>query len=76
MIKISKRLEAISSLVPINTNIIDVGCDHAYLDIYLTLNNSNKCLATDINKNALKCKSLFILKLLLDIVYNIFIVIL
>ena len=35
MIKISKRLEAISSLVPINSNIIDIGCDHALLDIYL-----------------------------------------
>lgn len=50
---LSKRLQAVATLVDINSNVIDVGCDHAYLDIYLTLNNNNKCLATDINKNAL-----------------------
>lgn len=50
---LSKRLEAVATLVDINTRVIDVGCDHAYLDIFLTLNNDNKCIATDINKNAL-----------------------
>ena len=35
MIKLSKRLEAISSLIPNNSKIIDVGCDHGLLDIYL-----------------------------------------
>ena len=50
---LSDRLKAVATLVDIGTDVIDVGCDHAYLDIYLTLNNSNKCLATDINKNAL-----------------------
>ena len=35
MIKLSKRLEAISSLVPNNSKIIDIGCDHGLLDIYL-----------------------------------------
>ena len=54
MIKLSKRLEAISSLVPVNSNIIDVGCDHALLDIYLYQNKiSNKIIASDINTNAL-----------------------
>lgn len=54
MIKISKRLEAISSLVPINSNIIDIGCDHALLDIYLYQKKiSNKIIASDINANAL-----------------------
>ena len=54
MIKISKRLEAISSLVPINSNIIDIGCDHALLDIYLYQKKiSNKIIASDINSNAL-----------------------
>ena len=42
MIKISKRLEAISSLVPINSNVIDIGCDHALLDIYLYQNKISK----------------------------------
>ena len=50
---LSKRLEAVATLVDINKRVIDVGCDHAYLDIFLTLNNDNKCIATDINKNAL-----------------------
>ena len=54
MIKISKRLEAISSLVPINSNIIDIGCDHALLDIYLYQKKiCNKIIASDINANAL-----------------------
>ena len=54
MIKLSKRLEAISSLVPINSSIIDIGCDHALLDIYLYQNKiSTKIIASDINKNAL-----------------------
>ena len=50
---LSNRLKAVATLVDIGVKVIDVGCDHAYLDIYLTLNNDNKCLATDINKNAL-----------------------
>lgn len=50
---LSKRLHAVATLVEINSRVIDVGCDHAYLDIYLTLNNNNKCIACDINKNAL-----------------------
>lgn len=51
--KISKRLKLIASLVDKKANVIDVGCDHALLDIFLTLNNENKCLASDININAL-----------------------
>ena len=51
---LSKRLQAIATLVDIDSKVIDVGCDHALLDIYLTLNNGNKCIATDINKNALE----------------------
>ena len=54
MIKLSKRLEAISSLVPINSSVIDIGCDHALLDIYLYQNKiSKKIIASDINENAL-----------------------
>ena len=50
---LSKRLQAVATLVDVGRKVIDVGCDHAYLDIYLTLNNENKCIATDINENAL-----------------------
>jgi len=55
MINISKRLQLVASFIPDNSYIIDVGCDHALLDIYLatTLNNI-KILATDINQNPLK----------------------
>ena len=53
MIKLSKRLEAISSLIPINSNVIDVGCDHALLDIYLYQQKMvKKIIASDINANA------------------------
>ena len=51
--KLSKRLEAVATLVEVGKRVIDVGCDHAYLDIYLTINNNNACVATDINQNAL-----------------------
>lgn len=51
---LSKRLQAVATLVDVGVRVIDVGCDHAYLDIYLTINNDNECLATDINKNALE----------------------
>lgn len=55
MIKLSKRLEAISSLVPNNSKIIDIGCDHGLLDIYLYQKKiSPKVIASDINENALK----------------------
>lgn len=50
---LSKRLQAVATLVDVGFKVIDVGCDHGYLDIYLTLNNENKCLAIDINENAL-----------------------
>ena len=50
---LSKRLQAVATLVDIDSRVIDVGCDHAYLDIYLTLNNGNTCIASDINEKAL-----------------------
>lgn len=54
MIKLSKRLDAISSLIPINAKVVDIGCDHALLDIYLYQKKiSNKLIAADINENAL-----------------------
>ena len=51
--KLPKRLQEIANLVDKDTKVIDVGCDHALLDIYLTINKKNNCIATDINKNAL-----------------------
>ena len=67
MIKLSRRLEAISSLVPVNAKLIDVGCDHALLDIYLYQKKiSNKIIATDVNANALNNAKENIKKVKLD----------
>ena len=52
--KLSKRLELVASFVPNNSSIIDVGCDHAYLSIYLANNKDNiRILATDIKEGPL-----------------------
>lgn len=52
---ISSRLKLIASFVDDNSNIIDVGCDHALLDIFLALTKKNvKIIASDINKGPLE----------------------
>ena len=50
----SKRIRILASLVEPNKNIVDIGCDHALLDIYLSLYNHNSCIATDINEKAIQ----------------------
>lgn len=51
---LSKRLKAIADLVPLNAKVIDIGTDHAYLPIYLYLNDITKDItATDISQNVL-----------------------
>ena len=53
--KISKRLKQIASYVDDNSHIIDVGCDHALLSIYLVENKKNiKIVASDINEGPLQ----------------------
>ena len=50
----SKRLLAIASFINKNDKVIDVGCDHGYLGIYLKQNNlCSNILLTDLRKNAL-----------------------
>ena len=51
--KLSKRLQAISDLIPENSKVIDVGADHALLDIYLTKYKNCVCLAIDKSETAL-----------------------
>ena len=52
---LSRRLKAIADLVDSNKRLVDVGCDHALIGIYLLLNKKvTKVLAIDNNKNALK----------------------
>ena len=47
--KINDRLKTIGDLVEANSFCLDVGCDHALLDIYLVKKNKNiKCIASDI----------------------------
>ena len=49
--KISKRLRVIGDLVSDNSFILDVGCDHALLDVYVVLNKKNvRAIASDINE--------------------------
>ena len=54
MNKLSKRLGVISSFVEDNSRVIDIGCDHGLLSIYLVNKYKNiKVIASDINRNAL-----------------------
>ena len=54
MIKLSNRLLAIANNIDKNDKVIDIGCDHGYLSIYLKVVNKNKVvIASDINENAL-----------------------
>lgn len=50
---LSKRLETIANMIPKGSHIIDVGCDHGLLSIYLVLEKECTALATDINTKAL-----------------------
>lgn len=52
--KLSKRLETVAQLVEKNRSIIDIGCDHALLSIYVALNkNPKKVIASDNKKGPL-----------------------
>ena len=52
--KISKRLEAISDFIEETDRLIDIGCDHAILDIYLCEKYENiNIIASDIHEGAL-----------------------
>ena len=52
--KLSKRLKTICDFVPNKSKIIDVGADHALVDIYLTKEKQCTCLATDISKKCIE----------------------
>lgn len=54
MTRLSKRLKSLALFVDKNDSLVDIGCDHALLSIYLTENKlCNKVIASDINTNAL-----------------------
>ncbi|MEG0826343.1 MAG: tRNA (adenine(22)-N(1))-methyltransferase TrmK [Bacilli bacterium] len=46
---LSLRLLTIADMIPNNSKIINIGTDHALLEIYLTLNKNVHCLGLDIN---------------------------
>lgn len=53
--KINKRLKRVASFVDDNSYLIDVGCDHALLCIYLVKNKNNiKCIASDLREGPLE----------------------
>ena len=53
--KINARLKKIGDLVEANSFCLDIGCDHALLDIYLVNQNKNiKAIASDIAEGPLE----------------------
>ena len=54
MTKLSKRLASLIPFFKGEDNVVDVGCDHGYLSIYLKNNCLvNSVIASDVNENAL-----------------------
>ena len=54
MNKLSKRLQVVADFIEDNSKIVDIGCDHGLLSIYLANKYSNiKIIASDVNSNAL-----------------------
>ena len=52
--KINQRLKKIGDLVEANSFCLDVGCDHAFLDIYLVERNDNiHAIASDVKEGPL-----------------------
>lgn len=53
---LSKRLESLVKYVDKSDRVIDIGCDHALLDIHLIKNNYlDKLIVSDVHKDALNC---------------------
>ena len=53
MINLSKRLSVIASLIDKDDDTLDIGCDHALLDIYLSNKYDKVCYASDLRESAL-----------------------
>ena len=65
--KINPRLETIGKLVPSSSLVLDLGCDHAYLPLYLVKNRGfKKVYASDNKEGPLKIAALNIHKMNCD----------
>lgn len=53
MIKLSNRLQEISNYIKKEDNVIDIGCDHALLDIYLAKKYDKTFIASDLREGAI-----------------------
>lgn len=54
IIKVSKRIETIASMIDRNSIMADIGTDHGYLAIYaVQIGKASHCYASDINANPL-----------------------
>lgn len=53
MINLSKRLRKISDYIERDDTVLDVGCDHALIDIYLSEKYKKKYYASDLKENRL-----------------------
>ena len=51
---LNKRLETLSAFIEESDTVLDIGCDHALLDIYLVLNKNIKVIGSDINYGPLE----------------------
>lgn len=53
-VQLSRRLKAIADMVTEGNRLVDVGCDHGYLPVYLMLNHKIPgAIATDVGKGPL-----------------------
>ena len=50
---LNKRLHTLSAFIKDNDIVLDIGCDHGLLGIYLTLNKNIKVISSDINEKPL-----------------------
>ncbi len=51
---LNKRLQMISAFIKENDVVLDIGCDHSLLGIYLVLNKNVKVIGSDINSGPLE----------------------
>ena len=51
---LNKRLQSLSAFIEKEDIVLDIGCDHALLEIYLVLNKNIKIIGSDINNGPIE----------------------